>query len=299
MNTIYRTGISLFFLASLSAAVFLFTSMTSANNKPCQFNTKTMQFAGTPLEQARCLLRPNMIGGALGEPLKKLPKPLNDLIGKKVKVSRDALRKYLKAARIDVTVLGGSLDDPLSTGKLPHGAVLPALYFVIHDTSSPYLKDDPFPSDMNEASYKGNKLEGWLKYPVAHVFVNRVGESLTVNKFSETVRSGWGTKFSRDHHRADGKGLQLHIELVQPRRRDPANANEKNDRIAPMPGFTDKQYERLVLLYVCASVRRGSWLIPAFHSAIDAGIKDAHDDPQNFELEKFAKALENLVKKIK
>jgi hypothetical protein len=50
---------------------------------------------------------------------------------------------------------------------------------------------------------------------------------------------------------------------------------------------------------VCASVRRGSWLIPAFHSAIDAGIKDAHDDPQNFELEKFAKALENLVKKIK
>ena len=70
------------------------------------------------------------------------------------------------------------------------------------------------------------------------------------------------------------------------------------DAIAPTPGFSDKQYERLALLYICASVRRGSWLIPAFHAAVDAGIKDAHDDPQNFELKKFADKLKSILKKI-
>jgi hypothetical protein len=44
---------------------------------------------------------------------------------------------------------------------------------------------------------------------------------------------------------------------------------------------------------------RGVWLIPAYHSAIDAGIKDAHDDPQNFELEKFAVQLSRLLKNFR
>jgi hypothetical protein len=86
--------------------------------------------------------------------------------------------------------------------------------------------------------------------------------------------------------------------LIQPRRRDKSNPNPNNDLIAPKIGFTDAQYQRLALLYVCASVRRGTWLIPAFHSAIDAGIKDAHDDPQNFELEKFANELKKLIEKL-
>jgi hypothetical protein len=87
--------------------------------------------------------------------------------------------------------------------------------------------------------------------------------------------------------------------LVQPRRRDAKNPNPENDSIAPLPGFTDKQYERLGLLYICASVRRGTWLVPAYHSAIDAGIKDAHDDPQNFELAEFARKISYLIKKLK
>ena len=59
-----------------------------------------------------------------------------------------------------------------------------------------------------------------------------------------------------------------------------------------------KQYEKLALLYLAASIRRGTFLIPAYHSAIDAGIKDAHDDPQNFELEKFANHIKSLLKKF-
>jgi hypothetical protein len=270
----------------------------SAQNKPCPYDPQTMQFIGSPVEQARCLLRPNKVGGVLGEQLEHLPKPLEKLIGQKVDIKKARLEKYLEVYENPELILGGSINDPLSSGTLPSGEKIPALYFIIHDTSSPYLGDEEFPAVMNYNSWTGNVLDQWLKMPVAHIFVNRAGRSITICPFSETVKSGWGTKFSRDFHKAEGKGLQLHIELVQPRRHDP-NGPPKNDLIAPVPGFTEKQYERLALLYVCASFRRGTWMIPAYHSAIDAGIKDAHDDPQNFELELFAEKLNALLKNLK
>ena len=275
------------------------SGIMSAQNTPCKFDGKTLQFAGSPVEQARCLLRPNAIGGVLGPELKKLPHPLEKLIGQPVVLHKDKLRKYLKKRDISEDALGGPLDLPLSSAQLPGNEYTQALYFVIHDTSSPYLKDEPFPEYFNaDKSWKGNDLQIWIKQPVAHIFVNRLGESLTTTPFNEAVRKGWGTKFARDLLRAGAKGLQLHIELVQPRRRAPDSNNPENDLIAPVPGFTKRQYEKLALLYVCASVRRGSWLVPAYHSAIDAGIKDAHDDPQNFDLREFANALASLIRKI-
>ncbi|HEY0426532.1 MAG TPA: hypothetical protein VGC76_01875 [Pyrinomonadaceae bacterium] len=291
-----------FALMFLNSAFFLFCFVfpIKAQNKPCEFNSQTLQFAGTPVEQARCLLRPNKIGGVLGDELKSLPKPLGKLIGQRVEIKKENLRKYLLANKFDENTLGGSLDDRLSKAKLPNGEEIAALYFIIHDASYPYLADAPFPENFNtDKNWNGNKLEIWLKQPVAHIFVNRLGESLTTTPFAETVEKGWGTKFARDILKVDAKGLQLHIELIQPRRRDVKNPNPENDLIAPFPGFTDEQYAKLALLYVCASLRRGTWLIPAYHSAIDAGIKDAHDDPQNFELEKFAKKLKKLIKSVK
>jgi len=271
-----------------------------AQNKPCQFNPQTIQFDGTPVEQARCLLRPNKIGGVLGEQLKSLPKPLEKLIGKTIKIKKEKLRKYLLENKIDENALGGSLDESLAKAKLPNGEEIEALYFIIHDTSAPYLKDEPFPENFNtDMSWNGNNLEIWLKNPVAHIFVNRLGDSITTTLFSKPVEKGWGTKFARDFLKAAGKGLQIHIELHQPRRRDPNDSNPGNDLITPFPGFTDGQYKKLALLYVCASVRRGTWLIPAYHSAIDAGIKDAHDDPQNFDLNAFADSLDRLRAKLK
>ncbi len=270
-----------------------------AQNKPCRYNEKTLQFIGKPVEQAYCLLRPNKIGGVLGEEIKKLPKPLENLIGKKVKIKKENLRKYLQSEKIDETNIGGPLNQSLSDAFLPNGKKISALYFLIHDTSSPYLNDQSFPPDFDtNPEWSGNNLFVWFKQPVAHVFVNRLGESVTIADFRETVKKGWGTKFARDVLKGKGKGLQLHIELVQPRRRDATNLNTENDLIAPLPGFTDGQYERLALLYICASLRRGTWLVPAYHSAIDAGIKDAHDDPQNFELYKFAAKIKFILKKI-
>ncbi|HEV7645349.1 MAG TPA: hypothetical protein VGO50_15510 [Pyrinomonadaceae bacterium] len=289
------------FTASVGAAIFFIApGITSINgqNKPCPYDPQTLQFTGTPPEQARCLLRPNKIGGVLAEPLDNLPKPLEKLIGQKVEIKKEKLERYLLAYESPELILGGAIKDPLSVGTLPSGEKLPALYFIIHDTSSPYLADEEFPTVMDYNSWTGNILDQWLKQPVAHVFVNRAGHSITICPFSETVKSGWGTKFSRDFQKAEGKGLQLHIELVQPRRRSPGGPPQ-NDLIAPVPGFTQRQYERLALLYVCASFRRGTWMVPSYHSAIDAGIKGAHDDPQNFELENFAEKLNALLKTLK
>lgn len=284
--------------------VFLFVYLwlnisVNAQNIPCKFDEKTLQFVGTPIEQAKCLLRPNKIGGNLGNELKELPKPLSKIVGQNIKIKKEKLEVFLFKNKLDEVNLGGKINEPLAVATLPSGEKLFSLYFIIHDTSSPYLKDDPFPTNFNtDKSWKGNDLSIWIKQPVAHIFVNRLGESLTTTPFNETVRKGWGTKFARDFLKADGKALQIHIELIQPRRRDAKNSNPNNDLFAPFPGFTDQQYETLALLYVCASVRRGSWMIPAYHSAIDAGIKDAHDDPQNFELNKFADKLEKLIKKL-
>jgi hypothetical protein len=281
--------------ALLVAGAVAISSMSQ--NTPCRFEPQVLQFNGAPVEQARCLLRPVRPRGILGEPLKKLPKVLEKHIGKRTKISKLKLAAYLRANNIKETDLGGSLAEPLSMAKLPSGAEIQALYFVIHDTSTPNYAKKPFPKDMNQRSWRFNSLEGWLKNPVAHVFVNRLGESLTTTEFGATVKKGWGTKFARDYLKTEGKGAQLHIELVQARMSDPSWF-EGNDAISPTPGFTDQQYDRLALLYVSASVRRGSWLIPAYHCAIDAGIKDAHDDPQGFELDKFARSLEKLLKSL-
>jgi hypothetical protein len=72
----------------------------------------------------------------------------------------------------------------------------------------------------------------------------------------------------------------------------------RNDFLAPDPGFTQAQYDALALVYAVASRRAGFWLIPAFHSVLDEGIRNKHDDPQNFQLDAFAQSLDNLVREL-
>jgi len=82
--------------------------------------------------------------------------------------------------------------------------------------------------------------------------------------------------------------------MIQPRRR----GRRGGDISAPTPGFTSAQYQRLALLYTIASVRAGAWLIPAFHAVIDGDIRGGHDDPQNFEVEAFARALDGVTEQL-
>lgn len=125
---------------------------------------------------------------------------------------------------------------------------------------------------------------------VAHVFISRTGKIQLGHDFAVPWRA---TKFETGKLGVQGKGLFLHVELLQPRRSDPRGPTG-NDFIAPKPGFTPAQYDKLALLYVVASARGGTWLIPAFHATIDEGLADAHDDPQNFDLERFGKSVAGL-----
>src|SRR5262249_20412254 len=144
-----------------------------------------------------------------------------------------------------------------------------ARYFVIHDTSGPNFGSRPFPAHI-DPSPKINNLrlfwcaDGWAK---SHVVVNRQGGMMVGHDFAIPWRE---TKFERASVFSGAlKGLFLHVELIQPRRHAPGSGR-RNDAQAPTPGFTAAQYERLALLYVIASVRAGSWMIPRLPAAIDA-----------------------------
>lgn len=252
------------------------TSFASAQSTKCSFET------ADPKILAGCLLRPVKKKGILGESLPALPAPLDGLVGQPTEFSREFLLQFLQTQSIPEADVGGSISVPLPAK---------VRFFVIHDTSSPFLGKKDFPSDINEKTWPGNNLKS--QKAVAHVFVNRVGESATKVGFEVGFRA---TK----HELADinRKGKFVHVELIQPRRSDPAGP-KKNDFLAPEPGFTEAQYDRLALLYVIASVRRGEWLLPGFHCAIDAGIPNAHDDPQNFDLSAWLVSLQTLLAKLR
>ena len=243
-------------------------------------------FGAAPIEQAKCLLRPVKKFANLGEPLRELPAPLDTLIGQptETSVTLDQLKRFLAAKGIAETDVGGSLSVRLSKPK----------YLVIHDTSD-FLELNEFPSNINDAGASLNKLSRRVTKKVCHIYINRVGDSATAVVF-EAAAPPTGTKFGLCH--SAQRREFLHIENIQPRIRD-RSVVFPNDALAPEPGFPDAQLERLALVYVVASVRAGKWLIPAYHSPIDLGYPDAHDDPQNFNLQTWAAKLQQLIEEIR
>jgi len=278
-----------------------------------------LTFAGSPVEQARCLLRHVLRGGELDPPLAVLPAPLEELVGRPVGVDVQALRRYLAAHGVPESAVGGPLDEPLSRARDNAPDAPLARYFVIHGTSEPNLCEAAgFPPEMDRPDWLWNRDEAYLHHSQAHLFLTRDGRSVVPQ--GRTFQIPWrATKLERPASDKRTKGLFLHIENVQPRRAEPepefpaggvpdrrfyawdfleAGWVCRNDRIGPEPGLTDPQLDRLALVYLAASVRRGSWLIPAFHAAMDAGIPDAHDDPQNFDLARWAARLGRLLAEV-
>ena len=263
---------------------------TVARTAACEFDAGRREFVGDPREQAKCLLRPVGKGARLGPALERLPEPLNTLIGNPATITKEQLRAYLQRTGISEDEVGGSLDKSLS--ETDDG--LAARYFVIHDTSSPFYDGHNFPADIDASSWPGNNLSNWIQLKVAHVYVNRIGESLTAIDLSRPWRA---TK----KENTLGKSLRgrfIHVECVQPRRSDP-NGASGNDLVSPDEAFTTRQLNRLALLYVAASVRGRKWLIPAFHAVIDAEFENAHDDPQGFDLEAWSKNVAVVIDPVK
>ena len=245
------------------------------------------------VEQARTLLRKVQMTGKCSSELATLDATFAARVGQVCQISRDQIRAYLAQNHINEWEVGGTLDMPVSSLTDANGNVQFAKYFVIHDTSFPRY-DKGFPSNIDDDSWEWNRLSRWVAR-VTHIYVNRVGDSKTMTPFNEGMSA---TKLER-YVMGDGnaKGLYLHIELIQPRKALKGYGRH-NDVDAPTPGFTELQYKRLALLYTIASVRKGDWLIPGFHAAVDHGIRYAHDDPQNFELTQFFSALNELWSNI-
>ncbi len=285
----FRPALTACLAASLALAGCAALTRLSRPIGPCGFDVETLQFAGDALAQARCLLRPVATGGVLAREPALLPDSLAALIGQPVGELRPQLRRYLAAEHIGDAAVGGSLDAPLSRARDDDPAAPAARYFVLHDTSVPWLGDaTAFPPDDSPALNDLARFAG--PDAVAHMFVNRDGQTLLGHDY----RTPWrATQLETRRIGVAARGLFLHTEFAQPRRRDPAGP-ARNDLIAPTPGFTDAQYAQMALLYAAASARRGDWLIPAFHAALDEGIVGAHDDPQHFEIARFAGALERL-----
>ena len=268
----------------LFAAAQLFAP--PANPAPavdCRFDSASLSFAGTALEQARCLLRLVEPGGSAGSE-EELPPTLGKLIGRRPEIDFVKLAAALRKARIPLPAA-----SPVSETSDHRRAA----YFVIHDTSSPNLGGGTFPPGFDR-QLRFNDINQFLgKDAVAHLFNDRLGR-VTVGHDFEV---GWrATKLERAVGEAS-RGRFLHVENLQPRRAD-RDGPAGNDRIGPVPGFTHRQYRTLALLYLLASARLGQWMIPAFHANIDRGIENAHDDPQHFDLNAFDVELGRCVKRL-
>jgi hypothetical protein len=259
-------------------------------NRPCRFSDPNLKFEGTPIEQARCLLRSVRVLGNVNDEPATLPAFLEEIIGQPVAFTRDQLATWLAQASIAKENIGGSLSDPVSQtsdGKL-------AAYFMIHDTSDE-LPGNSFPTNINTTAWSPNDLTS-RSISRAHVFINRLGESASETPYHRRLRLP-ATKFeqlSAPGHGQKVRGLFLHHELVQPR----IKGGQPFHAVGPTPGFPDVVYDRLALCYLAASVRRGEWLIPAFHGVLDLGIPKGHDDPQNFDLPKWSDAISRLLAEV-
>jgi len=239
-----------------------------------------------PVAQAKCLLRPVKKFGNLAAPLTELPSPLDTVVGQPTQSSftLEQVKRFLEQKGIAEADVGGSLAIALTAPK----------YFVIHDTSDLFANLTEFPSNINDETISINRLTVRVNQKVCHVYINRAGQSATAVTFeSQTPPSG--TKFGLCN--SNQKKAFLHIENIQPRIPD-RSVNSSNDAIAPMPGFSDAQLERLALVYIVASARSGKWLIPAYHSPIDLGFRNRHDDPQNFDLANWATKLRGTIEAI-
>lgn len=260
----------------------------------CRFDVNRLAFAGSAAAQAACLLRPVGPGAILPDRPARLPADLRRRLNRPVRIDLARLARYLASTGV-AAALADHLADPVSRARDNDPAAPPARYFVIHDTSQPYLDAAPFPPDIDTADAVNDLGHYLVPDAVAHVFTNRRGEIAIGHDFSVPWRA---TKLESRVIGLPAKGLFLHVENQQPRRADPGGP-PGNDRIAPTPGFTAAQYDALALVYIVASVRAGRWLIPAFHAAIDEGLPDAHDDPQNFDLAAFDAAVTGRLAAIK
>lgn len=289
MRWCYRSVISYSILS-----VLILRNTIPLNGQPVtalsRFDTTQMRYKGTAAEQTDLLLKKVVFWGKVDHRTPVPETSLRQLAGTSCLINKDSFENYLATNHIDASKIGGSVRQPVS--YITHrGKKIYAAYFVIHDVSTPVYKNT-FPPNIDSANWPSNRADRW-KEKITHVYVTRTGETSTATDFKQGLRA---TKMELRRLGEKSRGLFLHVELVQPRVYPPGTV--VSAPVAPEPGFTSIQYEKLALLYVAASIRKGEWLIPAYHATIDETLDDGHDDPQHFELTQWADAVNTLLKKL-
>lgn len=253
----------------------------------CKFNTATHQFQGNAIDQSICLLRAIKTKGAGATP-QPLPDWIKTNVWQSIDLTEEQLSRFLAANKINPTTIGG----PIRKRSAPH-----LRYFVIHDTSSPEIAEEQgFPANIDDPGYSGNKLANWngnIRQQV-NLIVGRDGQSRSYRRWGEP-RPLSATKIEMQKYSAPSRQYFVHVENVQPRLKPKMSFAW----IAPTPGFSPKQEERLALAYIAASVQAGRWLVPAYHFNIDQGLPDGHDDPQSTDLPSWVKRITALESAIK
>ncbi|MDR4306624.1 hypothetical protein IHQ68_08340 [Chelatococcus sambhunathii] len=250
----------------------------------CAFDAQTQSFKGAAVAQATCLLRKVKPKGS-GATVQPIPDWLKSNVDQPVTVDREKLKAYLSARQINAKDVGLS-------GAI---GVAPKLrYFVIHDTSWPEIAQSAgFPANIDASSYSGNKLANWtgkIRQRV-NAMVARDGASEVFQAWGAT-RPLPATKLEQTNLAGIGsRAVFVHVENVQPRLK-PTNSFAW---IAPDPGLSPAQEERLALAYVVASFAAGRWLVPAYHFNIDEGLPNGHDDPQGGDLASWVQKVENIA----
>ena len=250
----------------------------------CRFDRSALAFPGTDAEQASCLLRKVKAKGT-GATVQPMPAWLVDNVGKPVPLSRAQLDRYLGRHGISASELPGRA---AAAGQLR--------YFVIHDTSAPEIAQaEGFPANMDAPGYPGNNLANWdgaLGQRV-NLITGRDGRSRAWQDWGAT-RSLPATKLEMNSIVPAARPVFVHVESVQPRLKPRGSWAW----IAPEPGFSPQQEQRLALAYISASIAAGRWLIPAYHFNIDEGLPDAHDDPQNADLRSWAAQVAAIAEEM-
>ena len=203
----------------------------------CDFDAETLSFAGTPVEQAMCLMRGMDATRNLGPPLAKSAAGSGEPHRPRHRpaVARGAV-ELCSPSKASSGDFAAHLWEPVSRADDNDPDAPLARYFVIHDTSGPNYGHRAFPDNIdtdpeyeNLADYACS--DGWGR---AHVFVNRTGEMLVAHDYSIAWRE---TKFEQAAEFGGAlQGLFLHNELVQPRRSAPHHSS-RNDAQTPDPGL--------------------------------------------------------------
>jgi hypothetical protein len=248
----------------------------------CRFDSVSLRFAGSVSDTAACLLRRVREKGS-GADTQPVPAWLGAHMTRPVEITPDQLHRYLSAHGI----AAGDLTTAVAIGDTPRRR-----YFVIHDTSSPELRNETsFPHNLNEASYAGNSLNGWVDTARrVNLITSRDGRSRLLRDWS-LARPAPGTKIEEARRVPAAREVFVHVENIQPR----LNPDGTFFWRAPMPGLGPEQEQRLALAYVVASLRAGRWLMPAYHFNIDEGLPDGHDDPQHMDLASWVSRIEAIV----